>query len=335
VATLRETGEFGLITKLAQTIGSTTRLLVGIGDDAAAWHQPAAGMVATTDMLVEGNHFDLALTGWHDLGWKALAVNLSDIAAMGASPLFAFVSIGLRPETRAEDVIDLYAGMRALSDESGCFVGGGDTVSVRSEIVLNVTVLGSVPVGESDTLLRRDRGRPGDVLAVTGTLGGSAAGLRVLQRGFSSSISVAPPLAAQLIEVHRRPQPRLAAGAALRRVGVKCAMDVSDGLLADLGKLCDASGCGATVHAASLPLHPALRDADPEQARAWAAAGGEDYELLFAAPAAVWRAAAAALAAVGVPVTEIGRLNAERGVRLLDERHQELRPAQTGWDHFA
>jgi len=290
-------------------------------------------MVATTDMLVEGIHFDLALTGWHDLGWKALAVNLSDIAAMGAVPLLAFVSLGLRPETCVEAAIDLYAGMRVLADESGCVVAGGDTVSVRSEMVLNVTVLGSVPAGESDTLLRRNRGRPGDVLAVTGTLGGSAAGLSALQHGSQSGL--ASPMAAQFMEVHRRPQPRLAAGVALRRSGVRCAMDISDGLLADLGKLCDASGCGAIVHASSLPLHPALRNVDPEQALAWAAAGGEDYELLFAAPAAVWRTAAIALAAVGVPVTEIGRLTAQRGVQLLDGHHQEMHLAQTGWDHFS
>ena len=175
--TMREVGEFGLIERLAEVIGrgAGPRPLIGLGDDAAAWVQPEAILVASTDLLVEGIHFDLALTTWPDLGWKALAVKLSDLAAMGATPAWALVSIGFPPQTRVEDVGALYEGLRRLADEVGCAIAGGDTVSVRADGVISVTVLGTLPAGEADAALRRNTGRPGDRLAVTGpTLAGGA-----------------------------------------------------------------------------------------------------------------------------------------------------------------
>jgi thiamine-monophosphate kinase len=342
--TLREAGEFGLISLLAQTLGGAPgshpapgdqpapgrALLLGIGDDAAAWEQAPATVVATTDMLVEGIHFDFALTGWRDLGWKALAVNLSDVAAMGAQAEWALVSLGLRPATSTADVAALYQGLRDLAAQAGCTVAGGDTVSVRADTVLNVVVLGSVPAGEAPTLLRRDRGRPGDIVAVTGSLGGSAGGLRALRAGLDSRA----PGVAGLVETHRRPQPRLAAGWALRQAGVRCAMDISDGLLADLGRLCAASGCGADVQSSALPLHPALAHVFPDEAVALAAGGGEDYELLVAAPPDVLAAARAALAGSGLALTAVGRLTGEPGVRLRDDAGRELALPHRGWDHF-
>jgi thiamine-monophosphate kinase len=328
--TLRSIGEFGLIARLAQQLAPAggRRLLVDIGDDAAAWMQGEACLVATTDMLAEGVHFDLSFSTWRDLGWKALAANLSDIAAMGAKPEWAFASIGLRPDTPAADVAELYAGMQDLALPMGCSIAGGDTIAVRTDQIINVLVVGSIPAAEADTLLRRDRGRVGDVVAVTGTLGGSAAGLHVLQ-GQQERTGVAA-----LLDAHLRPQPRIEPGRLLRKVGVRCAMDVSDGLLADLEKLCERSGCGAEVHAELIPAHPEMVARFPDHALEWAAAGGEDYELLFTASEQVIAAAHASLDHLGVPVTSIGRLTEKAGVRLLDAKGSELPLSRRGWDHF-
>ncbi len=342
MSTLRQMGEFGLIGRLTAALGGDAAagqvesarlgggLLVGIGDDAAAWMQPNAVLVATTDMLVEGIHFNLDWTSWYDLGWKALAVNLSDVAAMGAAPGVALVSLGLRPDTPIADVEAFYAGMQELATVSGCTVAGGDTVSVCSDTVINVAVLGSMPAAEAGTLLRRGHGRPGYRLGVTGFLGASAGGLHALRTGVDVTVSGV----GALLDAHRRPQPRLEAGAALRAAGVRCAMDVSDGLLADLGKLCATAGCGATVRADSLPVHPALRSLFPDMALGWAAGGGEDYELLFAAPHDVMERAVAALMLLGLPATDIGELVTDPDVRIVDGAGQSVTIQAPGWDHF-
>lgn len=332
--TLRETGEFGLIERLAAVLGRGSPraegLVVGIGDDAAAWVQERAALLVTTDMLVEGVHFDLALTSWQDLGWKALAVNLSDIGAMGATPTWALVSLGLRPDIRVEDVEALYEGMKELAEPAGCAVVGGDTVAAPRDVVISVTALGAVPADERETLLRRGGGRAGDVVAVTGVLGGSAAGLFALQHPDS-----APAMAREVLaREHCRPQPQLEAGTVLRAVGVRCAMDVSDGLVADLEKLCTASRVGAQVEAERLPLHPDAVTAYPTRALEWAARGGEDYQLLFCAPQPVMQRALGELTRRGIRGTQIGRLVEGAGVRLVDAGGRDVRLASSGWDHF-
>jgi thiamine-monophosphate kinase len=334
--TIQTAGEFGLLSRLLPILtdgeAGPPAPLVDLGDDAAAWVQPAAVLVASTDALVEGVHFDLDFTGWEDLGWKALAVNLSDLAAMGAAPAWALVTLVLRPTTPIDGVEALYRGLAALARETGCRIVGGDTVSTRHETVVGVTVLGSVPSGLGETLLRRDRGQTGDLLAVTGTLGASAAGLHTLRHPGATP----PAVAATLAAAHRRPRPQLAAGTILRQAGVRCAMDVSDGLLADVAKLCAASGVGAIVRAADLPIDPGAREVDPTRALAWAAGGGEDYQLVFAAPAPIMARARLALAGAGLTATEIGELTGPPdAVRLLDPHGQVCSLPSLGWDHFA
>ena len=330
---MRDLGEFGLIARLLPLLdASGPPALVGAGDDAAAWEQPAAVVVASADALVEGVHFDLALTSWADLGWKSLAVNLSDLAAMGATPQWALVTLGVRPDAPVAGLEDLYRGLAAVGARYGCRVAGGDTVGVRHETLIGVTVLGALPSGEGGTLLRRDRGRPGDRLAVTGTLGASAAGLHALRHPGDLPAALLAPLAA----AHRRPLPQVAAGQALRRAGVRCAMDVSDGLLADAAKLGAASGAGVRLAAGRLPLDPGVRAAFPQRALAWAAAGGEDYQLLFAAPPQTMDGARRALGDAGVAATEVGVLTDQPGtVQLLDEDGREVVLGDAGWDHFA
>jgi thiamine-monophosphate kinase len=342
VQRLTQVGEFGLIDRLRAIVGvgGGAVPLIGIGDDAAAWEQPAAVLVATTDLLVEGVHFDLGFTSWRDLGWKALAVNLSDLAAMGAEPEWALVSLALRPDLGTAEIEECYAGMQALADAAGCTIAGGDTVSTPDRMAINVVVLGSVPAGQGDTLLRRDRARPGDRVGVTGLLGASAAGLYALRHPERCPAPVREALAGE----HRRPQPQLLAGRLLRTAGVRCAMDISDGLLADLGRICAASGVSATLEAARLPIHPAVLETFPDRALAWAAAGGEDYQLVFTAPPAVFEPALAALAEAGVHVTEIGVIDRPEVapgrpgaalVHLIDAGGRPVPLARIGWDHFS
>jgi thiamine-monophosphate kinase len=344
--TVRELGEFGLIDRLARVLHGAGRDPlrpeasgpIGIGDDAALW-QPTPGCreVLTTDALIEDVHFRHRTTSWHDLGWKALAQNVSDIAAMGALPKRAFVTLGLRPDTRVADLEALYQGMAELRDydtdswpEARLEFAGGDTVS-SPFTMLSITVTGELE-GEG---LRRSAGRPGDLLVVTGTLGGSAGGLALLERGEASPDD---DEGRSLIQMHRRPTPRVREAFNLARRGVTCGMDLSDGLLGDAGKLAYASGLSAIVGLDKIPLPTALvsRFGDAS-ARLMALAGGEDFELLVAIPPARYNAAIAPLVerAMARP-TVVGRLEAGPPglVTVLDQHGQPIRPPRSSWDHF-
>jgi len=324
-------GEFGLIERLAKAVQASRpdSLIVGIGDDAAAWSAKGGAdsiVLATTDTLVEGVHFLPERAGWRDLGWKALAVNVSDIAAMGGTPRFALVTLALPPETPLEDVDELYAGMQECGEEYGVAIVGGDVVRAAQAMV-TVAVLGH---GERDDegrpqLMRRDAARAGHVIAVTGSLGDSAAGLRRLQDG-------APP-DDPLVRAHLRPRPPLAAGRQSVRLGVPCAIDVSDGLLQDLGHICDLCGLGAVVRADAVPLSQELRAAFPDEALSLACSGGEDYELVLIAQQETMRLLRAS---AQVRVTVIGEMDEhpEQRPRLVDGSGKEIALAGAGWDHL-
>jgi thiamine-monophosphate kinase len=343
--TVAQLGEFGLIDRLARIVmapsadplrpGATGE--IGIGDDAALW-SPATGRreVLTTDALIEDVHFRLSTTSWHDLGWKALAENVSDIAAMGAVPTRAFITLGLRPETRVADLEAFYKGMAALTawlantGVHGFQIAGGDVV--KSPVTMfSITVVGELE-GEG---LRRAAALPGDLLAVTGTLGGSAGGLALLEQG---ARPLDEPDVAILVAAHRRPEPRVAEGLALAAAGLRCGMDLSDGLLGDAGKIAYASGLTATLLPHLLPIPPALnRHAGEDAARSMALGGGEDYELLVAGPAEALAGAAIALRERGLaPLTIVGRLEAGNAgqVRVEDERGRQVTPPRSSWDHF-
>ena len=317
-------GEFGLIERLAKAAGAERpeALIVGIGDDAAAWRVNDAVVLATTDTLVEGVHFLPGRTPWADLGWKALAVNVSDIAAMGGEPQYALVTLALPPQTPVDSVDALYEGLRECAREYGVTVAGGDVVRAP-QMAITVALLGRAEIdGEGrPRLMRRDGARAGYAVAVTGTLGGSAAGLRRLKEG--------APADDPLVRVHLRPRPPLATARRAAELGVPCAIDVSDGLLQDLGHVCEMSGLGAVVRAAAMPVSDGLREANPDEALALACAGGEDYELLLVAPPEM-------LDALGT-VTVIGEMeeSAERRPRLVDEAGNEVRLAVAGgWNHL-
>ena len=298
---------------------------LAVGDDAALLRpRPGMQLAVSTDMLVAGTHF-FADTDPEDLGWKTLSVNVSDLAAMGATPRWAFLALAL-PGADEAWIAAFARGFFACADAHGVDLAGGDTT--RGPLTLSVTIIGEVPQGEAIT---RAGGKAGDDLWVSGQPGMAALGLAAL-RG-EARISTAG--SAACIAALQRPQPRVALGLALR--GVATAMlDVSDGLLGDLGHILECSATGAIIDVGALPL-AALRDngADEALARRCLLGGGDDYELLFAAPAAR-RADVEALAGqLGLALHRIGELGAEPGTLWLREADGRLVPGtRSGYDHF-
>ncbi len=337
---VRDIGEFELIDALAAVISDSNkrrilgldkrgfRTLRSIGDDAAAWLSPQGVRVFTTDTMVEGVHFDLRYAGWKDLGWKCLATNISDIAAMGCVPSYATVTLGLRGDIPIAGLVGLYEGMMELTDICGGAVVGGDVVK-SPVFFISVALEGTAPDIASEALLLRDGARPGDHIAVTGSLGSSAGGLKLLLEGANSPDQAASTF---LKDAHHRPMPRVLEGETLVRLGVRCAMDVSDGLLDDLGKLCRASATGAELYAASIPVDDRLKTLFPSEYLSLALGGGEDYELLFTAPAEVMHLVRQT---IGTQITVIGKIiSAEQGITVLDEDGHPMQVGTGGWDHF-
>ena len=324
--TVSDLGEFGLIDRLAKAVGAqrSPDLILGIGDDAAAWRFGDSVLLATTDTLVEGVHFLPSLTPYRDLGWKALAVNVSDIAAMGGEPLFALVTLTLPPETPVSAVDDLYAGLNECAAEYAVTIGGGDVVRAP-QLAITIALLGRASLGPDGAprLLRRDAARPGQAVAVTGTLGDSAAGLRRLREGATPDDP--------LVRAHLHPHPLLAVAREAAALSIPCGIDISDGLLADLGHVCEMSGVSAGLEAARIPLSDALRAAYPDDALALACSGGEDYQLLLAGPPDLIDRLSASH-----PLAVIGRITDDpaRRVRLLDASGREIALPAAGWDHL-
>ncbi len=300
-------------------------VILGIGDDAAVLSLPPdTELIAAVDSIVAGRHF-LPGTDARSIGHRALAVNLSDLAAMGATPAWATLALTL-PGADAHWLERFSAGLLDLADEHGVALVGGDTT--QGPLTVSVQLLGHVPRGMA---LRRDTAHPGDLLAVTGTLGDAGAGL-----AFASGrpAAIACEATAALIQRFDYPSPRVQFGLAARGIA-SAAMDLSDGLAGDLPKLAQASGLAARVAVERLPLSDAMRLAvSASQAREWAVAAGDDYELLLAVPAARFAELAAAASRLNLRLTAVGELQAGSGVTWsLDGR--DFQPACGGYDHFA
>lgn len=338
-------GEFGLIERLRDRIAQQQQpprspsappgerhreLVLGIGDDCAVWRWGGDTHISTTDTMVENVHFTLENTSWKDLGWKALAVNLSDIAAMAGIPDYALITLGVPAGAEVDGVDGLYEGLLECALAHDMLLAGGDIVSSPVWFI-SVTLTGrpggAVPY--PNNVLLRSAARPGEAVAVTGHLGSSAAGLRLLLDGHHPEEG--EPFA-HVLRAHTRPIPRLDTAHLAMDAGVRCGMDVSDGLVGDLGKICAASSVAAEVDVASLPVDPAVRDRFPTEWSKLALSGGEDYELLMTAPAEVLDAVRER---TDLAITVIGRVTQGTGVTVKDQGGRPVAVSLAGWDHLA
>ncbi len=347
VATL---GEFALIDRLKALVPvAGPGVVLGIGDDTAVLRLMGP-VLATCDVQVEDVHFTRDLCSPADIGWRALAVNLSDIAAMGGVPRYALVSLVLPRHTRVEMLEDVYRGLAEAARAHEVVVVGGNVARTSGPLVIDVTLL-----GEAAAPLRRDGARPGDGVWVTGSVGKAAGGLFLLRhpeapaasRGAASGGSASRNSRSRdrasrdaLVAAYRRPVPRVATGQALAATGLVTAMvDTSDGTAADLLHVVEASGVGVRLDAGRLPLAEGLREtarAARVEPAAWALGGGEDYELLFTALSAFDAAAPDLSRRTGVAVTRIGEiLPASSGRRLIGPAGRRTVLAAAGWNHFS
>lgn len=309
---MAELGEFGLITRINAGRMLPPGTLLGPGDDAAVLIAADRRVVVTTDVLVEGVHFRLDWATPHQVGRKAAAANLADVAAMGAVPTALVVGLAVPGQTPVSTVDELTSGMWDEAGRVGAGIVGGDVVS-SAEIVISVTALGDL---QGRAPLTRSGARAGEVLAVCGRMGWSAGGLAVLRRGWRS-----PPT---VVGAHQVPQPPYTAGPQAAAAGATAMIDISDGLVADAGHLAQASGVAIDIESAALPVAPELVDVAAAlgvDARHWVLTGGEDHAFLGCFPPAV---------ALPAGWTRLGMVRAGSGVTIDDRPHE----GSPGWAHF-
>jgi thiamine-monophosphate kinase len=325
-------GEFDLLAKLRARLDRPgDRVLVGSGDDAAVVRAGGEVSVTSVDAFVEGVHFRLATTSMRDLGHKCVAASLSDLAAMGADPGEAYLVVGLPHHLGERETLELADGAQSLARECGVALCGGD-LTRADELFVAVTVVGYAQ--DPEQLATRAGAKPGDHVGVTGALGGSGAGLLLLER---KPAGIDVQVAERVLDRHLRPRPLLAAGRALAAAGVSAMLDVSDGIASDLERLAEQSRVQVEARLDELPLDEGVTEIaaavgmDPLDVGAGA---GEDYELLFTAAAGARDAVERAGASAGSPVTWIGAVASagEPAVRLLDGTGRPRRP--DGWDHL-
>jgi len=326
---IKDIGEFDLIKRISADLTPTGRsVIVGIGDDSAVLHPPAGRLqLVTTDMLVENVHFRLDIAEPFQIGWKSIAVNISDIAAMGGEPTYAFISIGLQRETTVEFVDDLYSGMRRIAKAYSVDIVGGDTVS-SPHLIINIALLGEV---EAENVVLRSGAQTGDALVVTGDLGGSEAGLAILKHG----------LPVEGTEKHLMPTPRVREGRLLAKSGhVTSMIDISDGLASEVHHICEASGTGARLYVRNIPISDNVhRVAEHigKKSHDFALYGGEDYELLFTCqPDKVSLLAEDILKDCGTPLTTVGQIMEMSHSITMEDTSGRIVPLEPrGYDHFA
>ncbi|MPM77832.1 Thiamine-monophosphate kinase [bioreactor metagenome] len=328
---LKQVGEFGLIHLLKDnTIFDSSSVVIGIGDDAAVTlPTPRQLQLLTADMLVENVHFDLKTTAPWQLGYKALAVNLSDIAAMGGTPKHAVISIAIPKHLELEFIVGLYDGMKEICREFGVNIIGGDTVSSPHGLIINATVAGEV---EPTNLVRRSGAQLGDVVVVTGTIGNSAAGLDLLTRGNWEEYDFAWPL----VTAHLTPRPQVKAGRALAKLGATCMDDISDGLASEVNEIASASGVGIVIREADIPLLPETIEAAgmfEKKAVDYALYGGEDFQLLFTIEPDKFKLLADM--DLGVKITAVGEVvEKDAGVLLIGPNGHKTVLEPRGYNHF-
>ena len=329
-------GERGLIERIRQRLPPPpSQLMVGPGDDAAVVAAERGGLqVLTTDALVEGVHFERRFSSPADIGHKALAVNVSDVAAMGGTAQIALLSLMLPEWTTVEAVDGVLDGLLALAGELKVVLAGGNITRSPGPLVIDVTVMG---FAKPRKVLTRGGGKPGDILYVSGTIGGAAAGLDWLRANDSPRAEPPTPAIAGCVSRHRRPEPRTRLGSALGRMRAATAcMDLSDGLADAVHQIAEASGTGAQIDAAKLPLDPGAvewfsrRGSDPVDR---SLRGGDDYELLFSVPPRRRSRLRGVLHVIrGLTLTAIGELTSTKSIELI--RDGAAAPLPGGFSHF-
>jgi thiamine-monophosphate kinase len=325
-----EVGEFGLIDRLQKMIAEAGAdrakgLLFGIGDDCAAWHCSGATQLATVDSMVEGVHFTLDTITWGELGWKSLAINVSDIAAMGGAARYILINLDLPDDMEVENIEELYRGMIGLAKESGAAIVGGN-ISGAPQVSITITVIGE---SASGNLLKRSTAKPGDSIAVTGWPGSSAGGLAMLMR----KLKFARPDTEYFRDAFLHPVPRLKEGQILVKNGITAAIDTSDGLISDLRHICEASKVSARIAVEDVPVHDLLKKHFSDKALEMALSGGEDYNLLFTGEADIISKIKKQL---DIPVVIIGEITGgEPGkIELFNAAGKPVKLKKTGWTHF-
>ena len=324
---LKQLGEFALIEKIRKATSSGHGVYLGIGDD-AAWTRAKGNLLLTSDLLIDKVHFDLRWATYFGLGYKTLAVNLSDLAAMGGTPQYLVLSLGLPVDFKVKDIEEFYRGIRQLASQSGVSLVGGDTCASKC-FFTSAFLVGYAPYGP----VKRSGAKVGDDLYVTGTLGDSFLGLDLLKKRKQKSSNEE---VAYLTSRHLFPQARLKAGSILAKERIAKAMiDISDGLVQDLGHLCKASGTGAEIWQEAIPLSPSYRRLAGVHRIRYSLSGGEDYELLFSVRARDRKRLQKIRNRLAVPITHIGKcVPASRGITVATSQGTALSLAQMGHDHF-
>ena len=335
---LRDVGEFELIKLLNDLISNSTntstdtpyKLIKGIGDDAAIWHSPENTQLLTTDTSVQGVHFQSRPPSWHDVGWKAMIANLSDIAAMGGIPMYAVITLGLDPKESVRNVMTLYRGIIQAASEYNCHIVGGDIVQSTQQFI-SIALLGYC----THKPLTRTGALAGESIAVTGTLGGSLAGLNLLTETHHKAFrALSITDRDELIKIHTKPAiARINEGSLLARANVSSAIDISDGLYSDLGKLCSSSKVSAIIHKSLLPIEPSLASLPNAQQFLLGLQSGEEYELLFTAPQQLIRQV---IESLPIKYTIIGEITPAQDnlITILDENNTPIYPSIDEWDHL-
>ncbi len=332
MSNLGEIGEFGLIERIrGRCRYQDEDIVVGIGDDCAVLRRGNILEVITTDCLVEGSHYRDGWLTMSDVGWKALAVNVSDIAAVGGTPKHALVTLFIPDSMSIKDIDDLYDGLDACCKSVDVAIVGGDIVRTEGPFAISVTLAGNC---ERDELVLRSGARPGDLLVVTGWLGEASIGLHYLRSGKSDDLSES---ARRCIERFRRPVPRLSESRTIiSRLSPTAMIDLSDGLLSDLWHVLEASGVGARLDADSIPIGQGVLDffGSDEEALSKAISGGEDYELLFTIPSSMGDNLEKVEQEINLKLTCIGEITKKGESVKLRKGGLEHPLERGGFDHF-
>ncbi|MHB8994233.1 MAG: thiamine-phosphate kinase [Armatimonadota bacterium] len=322
---LTRLGEFGLIAEISQLVNcNDADVVLGIGDDCAVVRAGGDTIWAiTTDAMIEGRHFRRDWLTPYEIGSRAMTAALSDIAAMGASPRFAFSSLAIPPSWDASEAIAMARGLASQATNFGACLLGGDTIAAHEHAFIDITLIGQC----GQEIWRRDGAQPGDAVCVTGNLGGTAAAIAARLAGLEK------PLTWQR---YAAPVPRVETASALSSLGaITAALDISDGLVQDAGHLCDRSGVGIRLHADRLPISgqtQATARALARDAVQWALSSGEEFELLLTTPP---HKVECLQAATDLPLTVVGEVVEGAGVAVIDASGSPVRLVSAGWDHFA